>query len=70
MTIEALEKRLKAHDHYYEFSDDHHIFLRGQLDRAELLVELKKMPLCDVYRLLKTCVPDDRLAVWLTDLWK
>lgn len=68
MTIDELKSRLERHDHYYEMSDDHSAFLRGQADRAEILVELRKIPLHCLVGLIEQNVPKERVQIWFNDL--
>jgi hypothetical protein len=70
MTLDELEGRLKAHDHYYERSDDHSVFLRGQADRAELIVELRSWPMFIVARLIRRLVPQEFQANWFVDIFR
>lgn len=70
MTIDELEARLAAHDHYYEHSDDHKVFLRGQADRAELIVYLRKIPAKTMFNFLVKHVPPERYHIWIDDLMK
>jgi hypothetical protein len=36
MTTEEYQAKLKAHDWYYDYSDDHSVWRRGKAERQEL----------------------------------
>jgi hypothetical protein len=68
MTNDELAARLRAHDHYYQWSDDPTAFAKGQDDCAQLLIELRKIPLSEASDLILDNVPYDRQMVWMLDL--
>lgn len=40
----TIKEKMKAHDWFYEFSDDGRVFDRGASERQEILRELGKLP--------------------------
>lgn len=48
-----LEKRLKDHDWYYAYSDDHRVWMSGEKSRALLLGLLGEAAKVDVYKARK-----------------
>jgi hypothetical protein len=57
MTRDELERRLKAHDWYYAFSDDGRVYDKGVKDWREIKVELDKLPAAEAARLVATYAP-------------
>lgn len=51
--------KIKRHDWFHDFSDDHKIWLTGRAGESEIIVSLTKIPAVDVARILKDYVPEE-----------
>lgn len=65
MTLDQLARRIRAHDHFYEYSEDMRDFRKGQVDRMEIVEELKRLPGVDMIKLVKENVPLGAVPIWL-----
>ena len=41
--MKELEQLLKAHDFYFEYSDDHQVYLSGLAERKEISEKIKQL---------------------------
>lgn len=55
--IEELEERMASADYEYEYTEDHDVWQRGVNQRAELIVELRRIPMNIAVALIEKHVP-------------
>ncbi len=65
MTVDEIVARLKAHDHYFEWSDECRSAGAGYDDRREIIKELRKLSMRQVHALLIAHVPTDCYLSWV-----
>lgn len=69
MDIAELATRMKNHDWYHSFSDDHGVYMRGVRDAQEIQEHLVTIPCPVAYHLMKEYCPSaEILHDWIRHL--
>jgi hypothetical protein len=66
--LKDIEKRMQEHDWFYEMSDMHQVYLRGEAQRQAIIILLRQVPGNSILPLVDKLVPESLRTKFLYDL--